>query len=84
MNKTVFLEKICKETGYDIDKCKIVNDIMESHIIIGKNNREKILNDFVNRLDIDREEASILYNKCVQILGTEFKNKIRHPFKSKK
>ena len=84
MNKTNFLEKLKKETGYDIDKCKIVNDIIESHLIIGKNNKEKILNDFTSKLDIDREEANDLYTKCIKILGSEFKNKIRHPFKSKK
>ena len=84
MNKTIFLERINEETNYDIDKCKIVNDIIESHLIVGKNNKEKIIKDFISRLEIDREEADELYNKCVKILGSEFKNKIRHPFKSKK
>lgn len=84
MNKTIFLEKLGKETGYDENKCKIVNEVIESHLIIGKNNKEKILNDFTNKIDINREEADCLYNKCINILGNEFKKKIRHPFKSKK
>lgn len=84
MNKKEFIDKLNKETGYDIDKCSIINEVMESHFIIGKNNKEKIINDFNNRLDINREEASELYNKCVDILGSQLKNKIKHPFKSKK
>ena len=84
MNKTNFIEKLIKETGYNEDKCKIVNDVIESHFIIGKNNKEKILNDFEDKLKIEREEADDLYNKCASILGNTVKNKIRHPFKSKK
>ena len=84
MKKADFIDKINKETGYDLDKCNIINEIIESHLIIGKNNKEKTLNDFILKLDIDREEADELYNKCIQILGNEFKKKIRHPFKSKK
>lgn len=84
MNKTNFIEKLNKETGYDENRCKIVNEVIESHLIIGKNNKEKILNDFIEKLNIEREEADDLYNKCIKILGNEFKKKIRHPFKSKK
>ncbi len=84
MNKTNFVDKLSKETGYSNDKCMIVNDVIESHFIIGKNNKEKILKDFEDRLNIERNEADDLYNKCIFILGTTVKNKIRHPFKSKK
>lgn len=84
MNKTNFIEKLSKETKYDIEKCKLINEVIESHFIIGKNNKEKILNDFINKLNIDKEESESIYNKCIEILGNEFKKKIRHPFKSKK
>lgn len=84
MNKANFREKLNKATGYNDEKCKIVNDVIESHFIIGKNNKEKILNDFIDKLNIEKEEAEELYNKCVSILGNEFKSRIRHPFKSKK
>lgn len=83
MNKTNFIKKLKEETKYNEEDCKIVNDVIESHFIIGKNNKEKILNDFINRLKIEKEEADELYNKCVSILGNTVKNKIRHPFKSK-
>lgn len=84
MNKANFVEKLNKETGYDKEKCMIVNEVIESHFIIGKNNKAKILNDFKDKLNIDKEEAENVYNKCISILGNTFKTKIRHPFKSKK
>lgn len=84
MNKKSFVDRLEKETGYSLEKCEIVNDVLGSHFIIGKNNKIKIMNDFKEKLDIDSEEAEKLYNTCVVILGSSFKTKIRHPFKSKK
>ena len=84
MNKTKFIEKLNSETGYSIEKCKIINDVIESHLIVGKDNKEKILNDFMEKLNIDKDNANDLYIKCINVLGSEFKKKIRHPFKSKK
>ena len=52
--------------------------------MIGKNNKLKTINMFVENLDIDLEEANNIYDTCISILGNEFKNKIKHPFKSKK
>ena len=84
MNKKDFIDRLAKETGYSKDKCKKVNDVIESRLIIGKNNRKKMLSDISSSLDIDLETASDIYDKCIFILGNEFKNKIKHPFKSKK
>jgi len=83
MNKEKFTKKLNEVTNYDLEKCKKVNDILESHFIIGKNQKEKILNDFSSELNISKDEADVLYNQCVKILGMELKNKLKHPFKSK-
>ena len=84
MNKKNFIEKLQKETGFSEDCCIEVNDVLESHFLIGKNNKEKIINDFIIKLRLNEEEAESLYNKCVSILGEEMKNKLKHPFKKKK
>lgn len=84
MNKKSFVDRLEKETNYSLKQCENVNDVLGSHLIIGKNNKIKIVNDFKDKLEIDDEEADKLYNLCVAILGSEFKTKIRHPFKSKK
>lgn len=84
MNKEIFIKKLSELSGYDIEKCTIVNDVLESHLIIGKKGQEKIINDFETKLGITEEEANSLYNMCVTLLNKELKNKIRHPFKSRK
>ncbi len=83
MNKELFIKTLVEKTPYDEEKCIIINDVLENHIIIGKKGQEKIINDFETRLGITREEADSLYNTCVSILGKQIKNKLRHPFKSK-
>ena len=62
----------------------MINDVIESRIIIGKNNKKKTIDRFIEYLNIDNEEANKIYDTCILILGNEFKNKIKHPFKSKK
>lgn len=84
MKKVSFINKLNEVTNYDLDKCEIINDIMESHLIIGKKGQEKIINDFETALGITNDEAIDLYNKCVTIIGLSARNKIRHPFKSRK
>ena len=84
MNKEIFIKKLSELSGYDIEKCTIVNDVLESHLIIGKKGQEKIINDFETKLGITEDEANSLYNMCVTLLNKELKNKIRHPFKSRK
>ena len=84
MKRELFIDKLVNETGYSREKCKMINDVVESRFMIGKNNKEKAINYFSNYLDVDLEEACDIYDKCIKILGNEFKNKIKHPFKSKK
>ncbi len=83
MKKKEFIINLMKETNYSEDKCKDINDILESHFIIGKNNKEKIINDFKDKIGTNDEESNDLYDTCVSLLGTKFKNKLKHPFKSK-
>ena len=83
MNKKDFIERLMKQTEYDEEKCSIVNNILESHFLIGKNQKEKIITDFIEKLNINREESNELYNNCVSILSNGLKEKIKHPFKSK-
>lgn len=84
MNRKSFIEKLSYETGYSEDKCKMINEVIESRIMIGKNNKQKTIDMFAIKLGIDETEASNIYDICIKILGNEFKNKIKHPFKSKK
>ena len=84
MNKTKFINKLSLLSGYDIDQCSVVNDSLESHLIVGKKGQERIVNDIETKLGINKEEAKELYSLSISILNEEVKNKIKHPFKKKK
>lgn len=84
MNKTKFINKLSLLSGYDIDQCSVVNDSLESHLIVGKKGQERIVNDIETKLGINKEEAKELYSLSIFILNEEVKNKIKHPFKKKK
>jgi uncharacterized protein Yka (UPF0111/DUF47 family) len=79
VNKELFIKTLATETSYDIDTCSKINEVIESHFIIGKNNKKKIIRELVNKLEIEEHEADNIYNKVMDILTREFKNKIRHP-----
>lgn len=68
MNKRKFLEKLKEVTKKTENECIIINDILESHFIIGKNNKEKIVNDFMKKLNMSYEEADELYNTCMETI----------------
>ena len=83
MNKTGFIKRLSEVTNYDISKCEEINRVLENNILIGKKNKIKLVNDFMEKLDFSKEEAEDLYEKCMSIITKEIKEKIKHPFKSK-
>lgn len=68
MNKNNFINKLMEITNYSEENCILINNIMENHFIIGRNNKIKIMNDFIEKLDISKEEADELYNICMKII----------------
>lgn len=82
MNKEKFIEELSKATGLGKDKCIIINDIIESHFIIGKKNKEKIISDITSKLNLETEQAENIYEAAMSIIGSGVKDKIKHPFKS--
>ncbi|MBR1540489.1 MAG: hypothetical protein IJ629_04920 [Clostridia bacterium] len=82
MNKTEFLKVLSEKTGLDEGKCKQINEIVEGTFLIGRNNKEKMLEKFISTLNIDKSEADKIYNTVMGIVGNELKNKIKNPFKS--
>lgn len=68
MNKKDFINKLKELTNYSEENCILINEIIESHFIIGRNNKIKIMNDFIEKLKIPEEKADELYNICMQII----------------
>ena len=82
MNKHGFVQEISKQTNRDIRESIIIADCFDNHFIIGKKNKEKTILDIQNKLEIDYEEASEVYNIVSNIIATAIKNKLKHPFRS--
>ena len=80
MNKTDFIKELSKQTGYDEEKCTEINSILEDTFLIGKKNKEKMIEKFMQKLNIDENESNKIYEISMQIIGQQIKNKLKHPF----
>lgn len=82
MNKTEFIKELSRVTGYSIDECNIINDVLENNFFISKKSKDKIINELMSKLQINETEATSIYEKAKMIFNDEIKNKLKHPFKS--
>lgn len=80
MNKKEVIKKLGEVTNLSEEKCIIINDILEEHFIIGKNNKEKIISDISKKLETTREESENIYELAMTIIGSGIKDKLKHPF----
>ena len=81
LNKTKFIEKLQETLNIKENDAIIINDVLENNNIIGKKNKQKIVNELMEKLKTDETEANKIYETTMQIITTAIKNKIRHPFK---
>ena len=82
MNKNEFLKELEKQLSYSEEKCIIINEILENHFFLSNKNKNKILDEIIEKLNISYEEAEKIYNTALIIVKNEIKNKLKHPFKS--
>lgn len=75
MNKGKFVKKLKEVTKREENECVVINSILEDHFIIGKNNKEKIKADFIEKLNMNEEEADELYNICMETVVKGIFNK---------
>ena len=81
MNKSEFIKRLKEETNYSEDKCALVNSILENNFIFGKKNKQKIIDELIQK-KFTEDEAENIYDISINIITNEIKNKIKHPFKS--
>ena len=81
MNKKGFILKLKEKLNYDEEKCIKINEILEDTFLIGKKSKEKMIERFIEEINVDEEEANNIYETTMNIIGNEIKNKIKHPFK---
>ena len=46
MNKSEFIKELSKQTSYNEERCNTINNIVEDTFIIGKKNKEIIIEKF--------------------------------------
>ena len=61
-------EKLKEVTNRSDAEIAIIDDVLNSHFVIGKHNKEKIIADFKRLLNLDDKEADDLYNQCMEII----------------
>ena len=61
-------EKLKELTKRSDEEIAIIDEILNNHFVVGKNNREKIIADFKEKLKISDDEADNLYNQCSEII----------------
>lgn len=83
MNKSEFIKLLEEKSERNENDCLIVSEILERHFIIGKKNKEKIINELQEKLSLSFNEANELYNIISKIIINGIKESLIHPFKSK-
>ena len=81
MNKHGFIEELAKQTNLSIEECTMINDVLEEYPFFGKNSKEKVVNEFKEKLNYTQEKAEEIYNISSSVIATAIKDKIKHPFK---
>lgn len=81
MNKNGFIKRLQEELYYSEEKCIVIVNILENHFIIGKNNKEKIINDLISN-SFSEGESENIYDISMKIIMLELKNKFKHPFRN--
>ena len=82
MNKTMFLKELEEKTNLSEKDTLVVSNILDDYFVFGKNNKEKIVNAIKEKLNIDNCQADEIYNIAMNIISSNIKDKLKHPFRS--
>lgn len=82
MNKTGFIKELSKQTGYNEEKCVVINNVIENYFIFGRKSKDKIIKDLQVSANLSEDESENVYDVAIKIITGEIKNKLKHPFKS--
>lgn len=82
MNKKGFIKELSKQTGYDEEKCILINNVIENYFIFGRKNKDKIIKDLQTKASLNEDDSENVYDISMKIITEEIKNKLKHPFKN--
>lgn len=81
-NKKALLVELKERLNVSENECVIINNIVEETSLFGKKNKTKMINGFMDQLNVSEERADEIYNTFMDIFKRRVKWKIIHPFKS--
>lgn len=84
MNKRDMINMLKEKTNYNEEKCIIINDILEDNFIIGRKNKDKIISQLIEKINVTLDEAEEIYNAAMEIVTVSVKDSVKYYFKSKK
>lgn len=83
MNKDGFIKCLSCKLNCSIERATIINEILENNFFISKKSKDIIINELINKLDINNSEAENIYNTSREILKEEIKYSLKHAFDDK-
>ena len=83
MRKNSFIEELAQTSGITVEEAAKVNEIVESHGLIGKKSKEAVVLEISEALNIDGDVAEKISNDVYDILANAMKEKLKHTFAPK-
>ncbi len=81
MNNKQVMKKVQDELKLDDKSLLIFSNIVNDIPVVGKSNKEKIIQEFIEQLKVDEIIAEHYYEVFSEIITTAIKDKLKHPFK---
>lgn len=80
MNKTGFIMQIAEILNITEEQAALVDGIVEAHPIIGKNSKLAVIAEIKEKLGTDDETAKQISDTVSELIGSNIRNKLLHPF----
>ena len=72
-NKTALLVELKERLNCSENDCVIINNIVEETSLFGKKNKVRMINGFIEKLNVSEERADEIYNTFMSILKGRIK-----------
>lgn len=83
MRKNSFIEELAQTSGITVEEAAKVNEIVESHGLVGKKSKEAVVLEIAEALNVEQDTADKISNDVYDILAKAMKEKLLHPFAPK-
>lgn len=80
MNKKELACLLKEKIGLEEQEGVLVFTILERYFFFNEKTKDKIVEEFVHELQIPKEKAEHIYEVAIQILFTQIKERLKHPF----